>query len=374
MQLEIQNVYQRLHDEEREAMKDIEAIIGVPIAQYRFTYEDGFGFPMMPFGFTEEKGHVIKLGLSEQNLTFIPEAIRKLPKLTTLKINTNQIREIPDWFDLCTHINSLNIGQNQIEQVEYEGNWWKHLRALNFEGNRLIEIPIGLKNAKELIVSTFANNQIRDVPDWFGSLTSLNVLSFRKNQLCTLPHSMQKIKSLMQLVLAHNEFREIPEIIGMLTNLHVLDLSYNNLSQLPSNLHNLHKLEQLHLENNNFQTLPWIIGSLPRLEHLFLSNNPWIGKSKEITEQIAYEIPKGHWIAVDYLHKEYPRWNPEYLLEKVRENQEIDEFDYSHPRLTHYIPLIEEKCNQINNSAAKRLLNIIASIQKNQLQSTKILL
>lgn len=374
MQLDILTNYNSLHTEEQVAMKEIEEIIGKPIPQYRFAYEDGFGFPMLPLGYTEEKGHVVKIGLSEQNLSHIPESLKKLSKLTTLKINSNTIREIPIWLNDFHYLKSINLGQNQIETIGEQEYWWKHIRALNLESNLLSQIPIGLKNAKELVVATFANNNISEIQEWFGHISSLKVLSLRKNEISNLPNDFHKIRELMQLILAFNHFQTVPETIGMLTHLHVLDLSNNQLNRLPSNLRNLHKLEQLHLENNNFETLPWIIGNLPKLEHLFLSNNPWRGKSKEIVEQIMYEIPKGHWIALEFLRKEYSLWNPENLLEKVRENQEIDELDYFHPDLSRYLPLIEEKCKEINNNTAKSLLGVIAAIQKEQIQSTKILL
>ena len=126
--------------------------------------------------------HAIRLKLSRQRLTSLPDTIGDFPYLTELKLQDNRLESLPD-----------TIGNLQS------------LQELYLHHNKLKYIPETIGNLKTLEVLDLAHNALDHLPDSIGSLRSLRILDLDNNQLSSLPDVFSGMKSLRAVRLRHNK-------------------------------------------------------------------------------------------------------------------------------------------------------------------------
>ncbi|CEI89483.1 hypothetical protein RMCBS344292_03838 [Rhizopus microsporus] len=98
-------------------------------------------------------------------------AIGYLNQLTSLLLQNNNIKELPDELWKLTSLEELNLGYNKIKKIPKE---------------------VGLLiNLKELYLH---NNEIQELPTQIGRLKHLSVLDLTHNQLKYLPAELKKIQ------------------------------------------------------------------------------------------------------------------------------------------------------------------------------------
>ncbi|MCO5598407.1 hypothetical protein L7F22_052502 [Adiantum nelumboides] len=119
------------------------------------------------------------------------------------------------------------------------------------------------------------------IPDWFGSLPTLQHLDFSSSLInSSLPMSLGNLTNLQTLAIARNNLTGfIPTSFGSLTSLTSLDLSGNKLTGIvPEALINLRNLVSLNLGANQLEgELLSGISSLLNLQFLQLGNNAFEG-------------------------------------------------------------------------------------------------
>ncbi|MBD3185731.1 hypothetical protein GF325_02790, partial [Candidatus Bathyarchaeota archaeon] len=161
---------------EQEAMLELERMVGEPIPVIGEVKWNTFGF-------TAESGHVIQLGIFNQELTSLSESIGNLTSLTYLYLGSNKLSSLPDTIGNLTLLKELSLYSNELTSL----------------------------------------------PDTIGNLSSLTYLNLEANQyqLTSLPERIGDLKSLTYLNLWQNQLTSLPERIGDLKSLQTLDLGYN---------------------------------------------------------------------------------------------------------------------------------------------------
>eukprot|EP00250_Pteridium_aquilinum_P014010 c21719_g1_i2 orf=913-3699(+) len=116
-----------------------------------------------------------------------------------------------------------------------------------------------------------------EIPDWFGSLSTLQQLDFTSSSISSsLPVSLGNLFNLQTFAIAKNNLTgPIPSSFGNLTSLTSLDLSFNQLTgSIPEGLINLQNLITLSLGTNRLVgQIPSGIGNLQKLHFLLVGNN-----------------------------------------------------------------------------------------------------
>ena len=131
---------------------------------------------------------------------------------------------------------------------------------------------------------------LKDLPESFGKLTSLQILDLNQNQLAKLPKSIIQLKSLQKLDLSKNRLKNLPESFGQLPSLQTLNLSSNRLTTLPESFGQLPSLQILNLSSNRLTTLPESFGLLILLKHLDLNNNQLTRLPKSVFQLKSLQI------------------------------------------------------------------------------------
>lgn len=164
-----------------------------------------------------------ELYLYENQLTALPDAVGKLPRLKTLDLNRNPITALPDLSGLQSleflYAAELNLGElpdlSKLRKLIY----------LNASGNRL-EVPKSLGLLPHLLELRFEHCGLTAFPDI--KLHPLREISLRGNALDDLPPAFPALRV---LDLRSNRFTGLPEWIRRHMLMQKLDLRWNPLDE-----------------------------------------------------------------------------------------------------------------------------------------------
>ncbi|XP_044178901.1 ras suppressor protein 1-like [Acropora millepora] len=216
---------------------------------------------------SREKGYT-EIDLGDKGLSNIADipGLTQLRNLVRLTLSHNRLTTLPE-----------SIGG--LESLEY----------LNVFHNHIEELPMALGNLKKLKYFNAAVNRLSSLPRGLGTASGLEILDLTYNNLQkgSLPGNFSVMKQLRALYLGDNDFETLPDDIGEFRNLQVLVLRDNELIALPKTLGNLTRLRELHLQNNRLTVLPPEMGELdmgnPR--HVFKPDgNAWV---QQLEDQIV---------------------------------------------------------------------------------------
>ncbi|KAH7643426.1 hypothetical protein HUG17_10117 [Dermatophagoides farinae] len=243
-------------------------------------------------------------------------ALRRLRKLATLKLQNNQINQIPDdGFTRFTVLETLDLQSNHIRHlnsrsfmtmpklkilycsnnlltVVSDSSIFQQLpllETLDLSLNRLRVVNLdGLESIRTLDLSY---NHLHDLR--LQSLTGLRELFASNNNILQLVNeTFMNTTNLEVLYLQHNAIHSINyNTFYHLQQLRILDLSFNQLRRLHQSLFkNTNLLQSLYLDNNLIDDMgiePGIFQELVDLRDLRLQHN----RLKHIRKGVFYSLP-----------------------------------------------------------------------------------
>ncbi|MFX1255783.1 MAG: leucine-rich repeat domain-containing protein [Promethearchaeota archaeon] len=165
---------QRISLKEKNALADIEVLIGEPIPAVDF-------INTFVYGFIAINDRVISLGIPNKGLIILPESIGKLSSVQDIQLFSNQLKTLPE-----------SLGD------------LKSLRLLNLVNNKLEILPESFTCQKSLQDLFLNRNKLEMLPESFSKLKSLQRLNLRSNQLKTLPESILELPNLETLLVRNN--------------------------------------------------------------------------------------------------------------------------------------------------------------------------
>ncbi|MHA1340442.1 MAG: leucine-rich repeat domain-containing protein [Promethearchaeota archaeon] len=285
----------KLFESEAQAMRDLEQLIGEPIA----TIEDfdPNKYQTYKFGFAHENNHVIAIILRKRKNGAVIKSLNlqnSFSRLRHLKMISIPLVAIPPWFGNFKELQWLDLSDGDIRIIPNCLKNLNKLRYLNIINNPIEKIE---SNAASIIKQLIKKNKIYqdlEEEDAFNLhllqaqlginenvlLNSyscknhkLSELDFSHRDIISLPKTIGNFKELRKLNLSYNHLKEIPESIGKLSELRELNLSHNQLESLPESIGNLINLYELDLGNNKLKSLPESIGNLENLQYLYINHN-----------------------------------------------------------------------------------------------------
>lgn len=177
---------------------------------------------------------MVKVDLSNNEISDVPDEIGALTNLTTFRIRNNRIVTLSDkLFTTCTGIVHLDLSSNAITELSNSIGKLQFLAELYLSGNRLRAIPEYVCECTRLTILEVADNLLEDLPAAIGALRHLLRLNAAINRISEVPDSLCAISSLQDLDLKKNKISILPDLRGM-TSLTVIDVSDNKLELYPS--------------------------------------------------------------------------------------------------------------------------------------------
>ncbi|XP_069469919.1 nyctalopin-like [Ambystoma mexicanum] len=219
-------------------------------ANSRLTYLHAYTFQGL--------SNLISLDVSHCNIFEIhPLVFSHLVSLEILDVTSNKMRYIPHALSKVPNITRLSLEKNNIEAIGKNSLMFQtSLHTLNLRKNRIWVIQ----------------------GEAFIHLNELRNLNLGHNNISDLPN--QLIEGLIHLKTMYLEANRITAIrcpFSSLINLKKLYLNNNRIVYISRNtFSSLKELEFLHLSRNHLASIPHpLFLRLPKLRHIFLSYNSW---------------------------------------------------------------------------------------------------
>ncbi|XP_035665254.1 leucine-rich repeat and death domain-containing protein 1-like [Branchiostoma floridae] len=216
----------------------------------------------------------LKLDLSNQGLTSIPEEVFDITDLEFLDVSRNKLTSIPEAIGRLQKLYRLDAYSNMLTSLPQAIGSLQKLTHLYVYHNKLANLPPGIEKLQKLILLSIHDNQLTEVPSGVCSLPYLEVLSVGNNKLSTFPPGVEKLQKLRKLYINGNQLTEVPSGVCSLPNLEELSVYNNKLSTFPPGVEKLQKLRELYIYGNQLMEVPSGVCSLPNLEVLSVGNNP----------------------------------------------------------------------------------------------------
>src|SRR6266487_3762329 len=98
----------------------------------------------------DRQGHLIRLDLSDLNITQVPVELGQLNNLQRLYLNGNQLTQLPVELGQLSNLRRLYLDGNQLTQLPAELGQLSNLQLLYLHGNRLTQVPVELGQLSNL--------------------------------------------------------------------------------------------------------------------------------------------------------------------------------------------------------------------------------
>lgn len=221
------------------------------------------------------------LDLGKNDIKMINGTVfRDLPGLKTLKLDYNQLTEIP-LVPAPLNIEELSLSQNHVYSIPLATmSNLPHLKILDLSNNNIMTIANGsFPDGSKLTHLNLIGNRIAALDKGsMSNLTYLETLKMNKNKLTELlPGVFSGLHSLKTLELMRNEIQMLKSLtfkdLLMLQN---LKLKRNSISLISNGAFvGLENMENLFLDHNDITNVTnnWMLFGLKKLKNLSLGHN-----------------------------------------------------------------------------------------------------
>lgn len=214
---------------------------------------------------------LVKLYLSDNNLSSLPAELQSLRKLQLLALDFNSFEELPPAVCRLPQLSILYLGNN-----------------------RLYRLPRELRELKELNTLWLETNCFSDFPKVVCELTNLKTLHLGYNQIHSLPEELKHLEELRSIWLAGNQLTEFPPVLLGMHFLAVIDVDRNKIRRFPG-LSHLQGLKLVIYDHNPCINAPTVGEGVRRVGRWANSSDDEQEKdvTKAVTETPA-EVVEGH--------------------------------------------------------------------------------
>ncbi|XP_032737299.1 leucine-rich repeats and immunoglobulin-like domains protein 2 isoform X1 [Lontra canadensis] len=199
--------------------------------------------------------------------------------LQEVKMNYNELTEIPYFGEPTSNITLLSLVHNIIPEINAEAfQFYPALENLDLSSNIISEIKTSSFPRMQLKYLNLSNNRITILEaGCFDNLSSsLLVVKLNRNRISMIPPKIFKLPHLQFLELKRNRIKVVEGLTFQgLDSLRSLKMQRNGISKLKDGaFFGLDNMEELELEHNNLTEVNkgWLYG-LRMLQQLYVSQN-----------------------------------------------------------------------------------------------------
>jgi Leucine-rich repeat (LRR) protein len=240
-----------------------------------------------------------ELFLSGNKFSDIPEALKGMP-IKYLDLSANMLELVNIRKGDLQQLTGIKLDQNEIRELPPELLLLPNLHKVSILGNLVAVLPKWIKSLKGLTELDLSSNILKVLPEEITQLSNLKELSLSGNHLTAAGIApLYNMPWLTKLQLHRNDITYIDPHIQSLVNLEELDIGNNPLNSLPAEMADLKNLKTLTI--GILPKLPWgdtfdMLAQLPRLSKLSAFNNGY-GKVPDgllKLKQVHYFIINGN--------------------------------------------------------------------------------
>ncbi|MCU0322877.1 MAG: leucine-rich repeat domain-containing protein [Chitinophagaceae bacterium] len=150
------------------------------------------------------------------NIALISENFGKIPRLETLYLAKNKLKEIPLCVFQLQTLTKLNLDENPITQIPQAIGNLINLKELSCDGANLTAIPPTVGNLSLLERLSLESNKIKVFPIELCNLNNIKIIDISENKITKIPKEIAKLNGLEALFIVDNPINDLPnEIIEL---------------------------------------------------------------------------------------------------------------------------------------------------------------
>lgn len=166
--------------------------------------------------------NLTELRATNNQLKDLPGGLHGAERLRHLFLAGNQFSHVPPVLQHLKQLQSVNFRQNFIDTMQHR---MAVVTTLLLDGNNLKDIPDALCDCQSLSTLSLQFNEIKVVNPAIGRLRSLRVLYLGGNEFSQVPDELCRLANLRHLSLNSTDIRTLPPMFDTLRLLNFLDLS-----------------------------------------------------------------------------------------------------------------------------------------------------
>ncbi|KAE8296465.1 Leucine-rich repeat-containing protein 10 Heart-restricted leucine-rich repeat protein [Larimichthys crocea] len=212
---------------------------------------------------------------SERCQRFLVGDLKEMPLDRTLDLSSRQLRRLPVAACVFHELVKLYLSDNNLSSLPIELQGLKKLQLLALDFNCFEELPPAVCRLPQLSILYLGNNRLCHLPRELKELKELNTLWLETNCFTVFPKVVCELSNLKTLHLGYNQIQSLPKELSGLEELRSVWLAGNQLAEFPPVLLEMHFLAVIDVDRNRIRRFPGL-SHLHGLKLIIYDHNPCV--------------------------------------------------------------------------------------------------
>nr|XP_033808736.1 leucine-rich repeat-containing protein 10 [Geotrypetes seraphini] len=199
--------------------------------------------------------------------------LEEMPVDKMVDLSGKQLRRFPLKVCAFTELVKLYLSDNNLTNLPPELQLLQNLQILALDFNNFKSLPLAVCSLKQLSILYLGNNRLHDLPSELSLLQNLKTLWIEFNYLTHLPEVICELSLLKTLHAGSNAIHQLPGELKHLEELRSIWLSGNLLTDFPQVLLEMPLLEIIDVDRNSIRSFPQLV-HLSGLKLVIYDHNP----------------------------------------------------------------------------------------------------
>ncbi|XP_071344080.1 leucine-rich repeat-containing protein 10 [Trachinotus anak] len=212
---------------------------------------------------------------SERCQRFLVGDLKEMPLDRTLDLSSRQLRRLPATACVFDELVKLYLSDNNLSTLPAELQGLRKLQLLALDFNCFEELPAAVCRLPQLNILYLGNNRLYYLPRELRELKELSTLWLETNCFTVFPKVVCELSNLKTLHLGYNQIRSLPKELGQLEELRSIWLAGNQLAEFPPVLLEMHFLAVIDVDRNKIRHFP-SLSHMQALKLVIYDHNPCV--------------------------------------------------------------------------------------------------
>uniref|UniRef100_A0A672YQG4 Disease resistance R13L4/SHOC-2-like LRR domain-containing protein n=1 Tax=Sphaeramia orbicularis TaxID=375764 RepID=A0A672YQG4_9TELE len=212
---------------------------------------------------------------SERIQRFLMGDLKEMPLDRTLDLSGRHLRRLPAAACVFDELVKLYLSDNNLSSLPAELQGLKKLQLLALDFNCFEELPAAVCKLPQLSILYLGNNRLYHLPRELRDLKELNTLWLETNCFTVFPKVVCELSNLKTLHLGYNQIRSLPKELSGLEELRSIWLAGNQLTEFPPVLLEMHYLAVIDVDRNKIRRFPGLF-HMQGLKLVIYDHNPCV--------------------------------------------------------------------------------------------------
>lgn len=216
---------------------------------------------------------------AERCQRFLVGDLKEMPLDRTLDLSSRQLRRLPVAACVFGELVKLYLSDNNLSSLPAELQGLKKLQLLALDFNCFEELPATVCKLPQLNILYLGNNRLCHLPRELKELKELNTLWLETNCFTVFPDVVCHLPNLKTLHLGYNQIQRLPPELNVLEELRSIWLAGNQLTEFPAVLLEMHLLAVIDVDRNKIRRFP-DLSYMEGLKLIIYDHNPCVNAPK----------------------------------------------------------------------------------------------